>query len=254
MPSEALLTAELALGRHADVLPELERLVAEEPLQERWWRLLMLALYRAGRQADALGAGRRARALLAEELGADPGPGLRAMEAAILAQDPAIDLVVPTRQVVVADGHQRPAPTCPYKGLAAYQAADAALFRGRARLVAGLVGRLADASLLVVSGPSGAGKSSVVRAGLVPALAGGALPDSASWRPVVVTPGRTPVDVLAGLTGDPPPAAAGPAGLRPVRGAVGAGDRPGGADGVPRRAPRPAGRRHRRALRRGRAR
>ena len=189
------------------MLPELERLVAEEPLQERWWRLLMLALYRAGRQADALGAGRRARALLAEELGADPGPGLRAMEAAILAQDPAIDLVVPTGQVVVADGHQRPSPTCPYKGLAAYQAADAALFRGRARLVAGLVGRLADASLLVVSGPSGAGKSSVVRAGLVPALAGGALPDSASWQSVVVTPGRTPVDVLAGLTGDPPPAA-----------------------------------------------
>ena len=206
---EGLLTAELALGRHADVLPELERLVAEEPLQERWWRLLMLALYRAGRQADALGAGRRARALLAEELGTDPGPGLRAMEAAIFAQDPAIDLVVPTRQSLVADGHQRPAAaaTCPYKGLAAYQAADAALFRGRARLVAGLVGRLADASLLVVSGPSGAGKSSVVRAGLVPALAGGALPDSASWRPVVVTPGRTPVDVLAGLTGDPPPAA-----------------------------------------------
>ena len=81
---------------------------------------------------------------------------------------------------------------CPYKGLAAYQADDAPLFHGRERLVAGLVARLVDAPLLVVSGSSGAGKSSVVRAGLVPALAGGALPGSAAWRPVIVTPGRSP--------------------------------------------------------------
>jgi DNA-binding SARP family transcriptional activator len=83
-----LLEARLELGRHTEVLPELERLVAENPLREDWWRLLMLALYRGGRQADALAAGRRARALLTEEIGADPGPALRDMETAVLGERP----------------------------------------------------------------------------------------------------------------------------------------------------------------------
>jgi DNA-binding SARP family transcriptional activator len=86
-----LLEARLQLGRHAEVLPDLERWVAQEPLRENWWRLLLLALYRAGRQADALAAARRARAVLAEELGASPGPALREMEAAILAQNPTLE-------------------------------------------------------------------------------------------------------------------------------------------------------------------
>jgi DNA-binding SARP family transcriptional activator len=207
-----LLEAQIALGRHADVVPELERLVADEPLREGWWSLLMLALYRDGRQGEALAAGRRARALLAEELGADPGPGLRGVETAILAQDPALDLPAqrtghgPTPRLTGSSDDTWAAPgSCPYKGLAAYQVEDAALFRGRARLVAGLVRRLVDAPVLVVSGPSGAGKSSVVRAGLVPALTSGALPGSGSWLPVIVTPGRSPVDALAGLTGESPP-------------------------------------------------
>jgi DNA-binding SARP family transcriptional activator/WD40 repeat protein len=205
---ESLLQAELAMGRHADVLPELERLVAEEPLNEGWWRLLLLALYRAGRQADALVAARRARALLSDELGADPGPALRQMEAAILDQDPALDLRSGNGQGLATDVVVAvPAGTCPYKGLSAYQVVDAPLFHGRARVVAGLVARLVDAPLVVVSGSSGAGKSSVVRAGMVPALGGGALPGSAAWRPAIVAPGRAPVDVLAGLTGDPSPAA-----------------------------------------------
>src|SRR5215213_10027619 len=89
-----LLEARLQLGRHAEVLPELERLVAENPLREDWWRLLMLALYRGGRQADALAAGRRARALLTEQIGADPGPALRDMETAILTQDRRLELPV----------------------------------------------------------------------------------------------------------------------------------------------------------------
>ena len=197
-----LLEARLQLGRHAELVPELERLVAEDPLREDWWRLLALALYRAGRQADALAATRRARAVLIEELGASPGPALRHMEAAILAQDPALD---------GAAARPAPAPsaagtgTCPYKGLAAYQVEDAALFYGRERLVRGLVARLVDAPLLLVSGPSGAGKSSAVRAGLVPALTGGALPGSSAWRPVIMTPGASPVDALAELTGEQPP-------------------------------------------------
>jgi len=83
--TEDLLAARLALGEHAGVAAELEGLVGREPLRERLWELLMIALYRAGRQGDALGAYHRARAVLAEELGVAPGAALREAEAAILA-------------------------------------------------------------------------------------------------------------------------------------------------------------------------
>jgi DNA-binding SARP family transcriptional activator/WD40 repeat protein len=202
----ALLEARLALGEDADLVPELERRLAGDPLQEEWWRLLVLALYRCGRQGEALAAAQRARRVLAEELGTDPGPRLRAVEAAVLAQDPALEL--PPAGTSSTPAGPLPPPdvtTCPYKGLATYEAADAALFHGRERLVTHLVARLVDAPLLVVSGPSGAGKSSVVRAGLIPALARDALPGSAVWRAVVLTPGRRPVDTLAELTGETPP-------------------------------------------------
>ncbi len=82
----------------------------------------------------------------------------------------------------------REAPARPYKGLERYEASDADIFYGRERLVADLVARLVQAPLLAVVGPSGSGKSSVLRAGLVPALAAGVLPGSAQWRPTVVTP------------------------------------------------------------------
>ncbi|WP_156687475.1 BTAD domain-containing putative transcriptional regulator [Mycobacterium sp. Marseille-P9652] len=81
----------LATGRAAEIIGELEAAVADAPLRERRWGQLMLALYRAGRQGEALGAYQRARALLADELGVDPGPELRRLEAAIVAQDPSLD-------------------------------------------------------------------------------------------------------------------------------------------------------------------
>ncbi len=84
----------LATGRAAEIVGELEAAVAEAPLRERRWGQLMLALYRAGRQGEALGAYQRARSLLAEELGVDPGPELRRLEAAIVAQDAALDMPV----------------------------------------------------------------------------------------------------------------------------------------------------------------
>ena len=72
---ESRIEADLALGRHSDVAGELEALCQRHPLRERLWELLMLALYRAGRQADALRAFGEARTALVEELGLDPGPG-----------------------------------------------------------------------------------------------------------------------------------------------------------------------------------
>ena len=84
---EERIEADLALGRHAELVSELEALVAAQPLRERPRAQLMLALYRSGRQADALAAYRTARETLVEELGIDPGPELRELEAAILRQD-----------------------------------------------------------------------------------------------------------------------------------------------------------------------
>lgn len=81
----------LASGRAAEIVGDLEAAVADAPLRERRWGQLMLALYRAGRQGEALGAYRRVRSLLADELGVDPGPELRRLEAAIVAQDAELD-------------------------------------------------------------------------------------------------------------------------------------------------------------------
>jgi DNA-binding SARP family transcriptional activator len=89
---EDRIEAELRLGRHRELVAELEGLVHEQPLRERLWAQLMLALYRAGRQADALLAYQRARSVLVEELGIDPGAELRRLQTAILAQDPGLDL------------------------------------------------------------------------------------------------------------------------------------------------------------------
>ena len=88
---ERLLAARLDLGDSALIVPELEALVAEDPLREERWRLLVLALYRAQRQADALAALRRARDTLAETLGVDPGPELRSLEREVLTQSPTLE-------------------------------------------------------------------------------------------------------------------------------------------------------------------
>ena len=84
---EGRAEAGIALGQPGEVVAELERLVAEYPVRERLWRLLVLALYRAERQADALAAYRRARAMLAEELGLEPGEELRELAQAVLRQE-----------------------------------------------------------------------------------------------------------------------------------------------------------------------
>ena len=116
------------------------------------------------------------------------------------------------------------AAVCPFPGLATFDAAHAEYFFGRERLVAELVARLVGSPLLAVIGPSGSGKSSAVRAGLLPALAGGVLPGSERWRQALIRPGPHPMAQLERVR-------------RGAGGACGAGGRPvrGGVHGLPRR-------------------
>jgi WD40 repeat protein/DNA-binding SARP family transcriptional activator len=143
---EASFEAELALGRHADLVSELEAAVAEQPLREHLHGQLMLALYRCGRQAEALEAYRRARGTLVEEIGVEPGSELRALQDAILTQDPALD-----------------APPGPEELPAALDGGSPIL-AGRDLELAQLIGLLADAcegrgAVVLVSGPHGSGKT-----------------------------------------------------------------------------------------------
>jgi predicted ATPase/DNA-binding SARP family transcriptional activator len=89
---EQRVAAALELGRHDALVEELRDLTVKHPFRERFWEQLMLALYRCGRQAEALRAFQTARSQLAEELGIEPGPALRRLEEQILTQDPILDL------------------------------------------------------------------------------------------------------------------------------------------------------------------
>ncbi|MDX6617835.1 MAG: hypothetical protein QOK36_221, partial [Gaiellales bacterium] len=93
--TEARIEADLALGRHAELVNELETLAATYPYREHLLELSMLALYRSGRQVDALAAYRRGAAHLRDELGLAPGRALQQLESAILRQDPALDAPLP---------------------------------------------------------------------------------------------------------------------------------------------------------------
>jgi YVTN family beta-propeller protein len=103
---EARIDADLALGRHDALTAELDALAAEHPLRERLHGQLMLALYRCGRQADALAAYRRARDLLADELGIDPGEPLQRLHASVLAHDPALDWHPGSQTLTPAENHR----------------------------------------------------------------------------------------------------------------------------------------------------
>ena len=110
---EERIEADLAGGRHGELVGELEALVREHPLRERPRTQLMLSLYRSGRQAEALEAYQSARATLVEELGIEPGKTLRELEQAILRQDPALELEAPPgvpEEPQSAPAHRSPTP------------------------------------------------------------------------------------------------------------------------------------------------
>jgi predicted ATPase/DNA-binding SARP family transcriptional activator len=155
---EARIDADLALGRHAELVPELEALAAEHPLRERLRGQLMLALYRAGRQADALEVYRQTRETLVDQLGIDPSPELQELERSILTQD--ATLATPA----AAPRFSLPTPPTTLVGRARELADAAALVEQGARLV-------------TLTGPGGIGKTRLgleVARTLAPRFADGA--------------------------------------------------------------------------------
>jgi DNA-binding SARP family transcriptional activator len=151
---EDRIEAEIECGRHTAVVGDLERLISSEPLRERPRRQLMLALYRSGRQAEALEVYREAHRSLVDELGIEPGRELKKLQAAILRQDPELDLrpagEQPSPVAAAAESIAAEAPSESFVGreseLAEFQAAfDEAL-----------AGRM---SLFLIAGEPGIGKS-----------------------------------------------------------------------------------------------
>ena len=149
---EERIDADLACGHHAEVMAELEALTRAHPLRERLWAGLMTALYRAGRQAEALRTYQRLRRILGDDLGIEPSPGIARLETAILRQDPTLDWLpspapAPARPSADFQGQLRQMP-----------------FTGRGAEFARLQSRLADAAtgrggLVMVMGEAGIGKT-----------------------------------------------------------------------------------------------
>ena len=180
---ELRVEAETRAGRARDVLADARALVAQAPFRERRWALLARALQQSGRQAEALAALQRAREMLVDQLGLDPGRELVELEELLLRQDVSLDPVL-GREV---------SAVCPYRGLLPYGAEDADSFFGREADVAACLRKLREAGLLAVVGPSGVGKSSVVHAGVVASL-------TRDGTPVLLTtPGARPTESLTGL-------------------------------------------------------
>ena len=143
---EDQLAARLDLGGSGEVVAELEGLLSQHPLRERLWVSLITALYRSGRQADALGAYARVRHTLLEQLGLAPGPALRALEHQVLLQDPGLDgALAPARTDLAHRRHHLPALTSP--------------MTGRDADLAGVRRLLTDHRLVTLVGPAGIGKT-----------------------------------------------------------------------------------------------
>ncbi len=166
---EGRIEADIILGNHAVCVPELERLTEQNPLRERLWRLLMLALYRADRQAEALQAFQAARAKLIEH-GLEPGPALRALEADIIGHAPSVQRSRPASQAVAA----------PAGGFASGPRRGHGAFVGRQTELDQLTDAMADVGagrgrLILISGEAGIGKTRLARELVDRATAAGAL-------------------------------------------------------------------------------
>ncbi|MGH8896269.1 MAG: BTAD domain-containing putative transcriptional regulator [Egibacteraceae bacterium] len=149
--TEDRIQADLAMGRHGELVGELELLVAEHPLRERLWSQLILALYRSGRQAEALQAYQQLRHRLSSELGIEPSLGLRRLEEGVLRQQPELDWIPPEAP---EPGTARPTGTARHN-----LPAQLTTFVGREAEIA-KVGKLVEAGRLVtLTGAGGCGKT-----------------------------------------------------------------------------------------------
>jgi predicted ATPase/DNA-binding SARP family transcriptional activator len=146
---ESRAEADLVLGRHAELAGELEAQCAQHPLRERLWELLILALYRAGRQAEALHAYAEVRDRLVDELGIDPGPALCELQARILAQDSSLAAPIPAPVRAAA-----PVP-------AGNLRERLSSFIGRDAELEQLRGSVRSSRLVTLTGPGGTGKTSL---------------------------------------------------------------------------------------------
>lgn len=159
---EDRLAADIALGHHRTAVAELAQLVGEHPLREGLWELLALARYRSGMQAEALRAINQARETLAESLGVEPGAGLRNLEQAILAHDPALAPTALERAsgTPAASAHPAPSQVAP-------ATPDRPALIGRDRELSSLTLALEEAAsgrtcIVVVQGEAGVGKTRLV--------------------------------------------------------------------------------------------
>ena len=225
LAAEDRIGAWLALGRHAEAVAELEAMVEARPLRERRWGQLIVAAYRCGQQADALRAYQRCRTILAEELGLEPGPELRRLEAAVLAQDPSLDwqpaAAPPAPEpaaVQRARAERQPAAPPPAVSLPAAppreQAQPALSLVGRDTELGHLRSRLRDAAsghggAVVLVGEPGAGKTTLAEAAAQMADDAGFISAWGRCLDAASTPAYWPwSQVLRALPGGPRVAAA----------------------------------------------
>jgi YVTN family beta-propeller protein len=170
---EDRIEADLALSRHADLVSELEALVATYPLRERLHGQLMIALYRCGRQAEALEAYQAARRTLVEELGLEPGPALQRLERAILQQDSSLELPGPAVAGSTPGPAGRPGQSSPIGTVTR---------RHRGRVIAAALAVVVLAATLVVIGTTHRGQATLAGANGLVAV------DTASGRLVAAAP------------------------------------------------------------------
>ncbi|HSM45116.1 MAG TPA: BTAD domain-containing putative transcriptional regulator, partial [Acidimicrobiia bacterium] len=179
---EALARLELDEGRFDEARETARTAIEVDPLREVPREVMMLALYRTGRQTEALRHYAAYHQLLGDQMGIEPSNEMRELEERILLQDPTLQL----KRQVETDGN-------PYRGLRAFSEDDADVYFGRESLIAEVLERLEEQPGFVsIVGPSGSGKSSVARAGVTPILR------DRGETVVVLQPGSRPLWELAG--------------------------------------------------------